>query len=62
MDYMTLKEAGDKWGVSPRRVNYYCTGGRIPGAEKVGKIWLLPQNAKKPIDGRTKKGKGLHYE
>ena len=32
MDYMTLKEAAEKWGVTPRRVNYYCAGGRIPGA------------------------------
>ena len=30
MDYMTLKEAAEKWGVTPRRVNYYCAGGRIP--------------------------------
>ena len=22
MDYMTLKEAAEKWSVSPRRVNY----------------------------------------
>ena len=29
MDYMTLKEAAEKWGVTPRRVNYYCAGGRI---------------------------------
>ena len=24
MDYMTLKEASEKWGVSSRQVNYYC--------------------------------------
>ena len=24
MDYMTLKEAAGQWGVTPRRVNYYC--------------------------------------
>ena len=27
MDYMTLKEAAEKWGVTPRRINYYCAGG-----------------------------------
>ena len=32
MDYMTLKEASEKWGVTPRQINYLCTGGRIPGA------------------------------
>ena len=39
MDYMTLKEAAEKWGVTPRRVNYYCAAGRIPGAVKDG--WCL---------------------
>ena len=52
MDYMTLKEAAEKWGVTPRRVNYYCAGGRI----------LLPKTAEKPLDGRTKQGKELRHE
>ncbi len=30
MDYMTLKEAAEKWGVTPRRVNYYCAAGVFP--------------------------------
>ena len=59
MDYMTLKEAAEKWGVTPRRVNYYCAGGRIPGAVKMAGVWLIPKNAEKPIDGRTKQGKEL---
>ena len=62
MDYMTLKEAAEKWGVTPRRVNYYCAGGGIPGAVKIAGVWLIPKNAEKPIDGRTKQGKGLHHE
>ena len=57
MDYMTLKEAGSKWGVTPRRINYYCAAGRIHGAVKMGNLWLIPKDAKKPIDGRTKQGK-----
>lgn len=43
MDYMTLKEAAEKWGVTPRRVNYYCAAGRIPGAVKMATIWLIPR-------------------
>lgn len=43
MDYMTLKEASEKWGVTPRRVNYYCAGGRIPGAVKMAGVWLIPK-------------------
>lgn len=54
MEYMTLKEASDKWGVTPRRINYYCADGRIPGALKVATIWLIPKDAQKPADGRVK--------
>ena len=62
MDYMTLKEAAEKWGVTPRRVNYYCAAGRIPGAVKMAGVWLIPKNAEKSIDGRTKQGKAEKYE
>lgn len=57
MDYMTLKEASEKWGITPRRVNYYCAGNRIPGAVKVAGVWLIQKDAEKPVDGRTKQGK-----
>ena len=57
MDYMTLKGAAEKWGVTPRRANYYCAGGRIPGAVKTAGVWLIPKAAEKPIDGRTKQGR-----
>ena len=62
MDYMTLKEAAEKWGVTPRRVNYYCAGGRIPGAVKMAGVWQIPKAAEKPIDGRTKQGRLLKHE
>lgn len=54
MDYMTLREAGEKWGISPRQINYYCSEGRIPGAEKMGRVWLIPKKATKPADRRYK--------
>lgn len=62
MDYMTLKEASEKWGVSSCQVNYYCVEGRIPGAVKMAGVWLVPKDADKPIDGRTKQGKALKHE
>lgn len=62
MDYMTLKEAAEKCGVTPRRVNYYCAGGRISGAVKMASVWLLPKTAEKPVDGRTKQGKEQKHE
>ena len=57
MDYMTLKEVSEKWGVSSRQINYYCTDGRIPGAVKMAGVWLVPKDAVKPIDVRTKQGR-----
>ena len=57
MDYMTLKEASEKWGVTPRQINYLCASGRIPGAVKMAGVWLIPKTAETPVDGRTKQGK-----
>lgn len=57
MDYITLKEASEKWGVSPRQINYYCAAGRIPGAIKMPTIWLIPKGADKPSDRRYKENK-----
>lgn len=54
MDYLTVKEAGEKWGISSRMVTIYCNEERIPGAIKKGNLWLIPQNAEKPKDLRKK--------
>ena len=62
MDYMTLKEASEKWGVTPRRVNYYCAGGRISGAVKMAGVWLIPKKAEKPLDKRCKANKSTGGE
>lgn len=56
MEYMTTKEAAEKWGISDRRVLQYCNAGRIPGAVKMGNTWIIPIGAKKPVDGRRKTG------
>ena len=55
MDYMTLKEAGEKWGVTPRWINYYCSAGRIPGAVKMGTVWLIPKSAQNQLMGGQSK-------
>lgn len=57
MDYMTTVEAGEKWNLSKRRIAILCAEGRIPRAEKKGRIWLIPNNAQKPADARIKSGK-----
>ncbi len=52
--HMKIEEAAQKWGVTPRRVQAMCRGGRIEGAIQLGREWLIPKNMKKPLDGRTK--------
>lgn len=54
---MNLKEASEKWEISPRQINYDCAAGRILGAMKMAIIWLMPKNAEKPVDGKTKQGR-----
>ena len=52
---MTPKQAGALWGISERRVQVLCANGKIVGAKRLGdKVWIIPSDATKPIDGRTK--------
>lgn len=55
MEYMSCAEAAGKWGISERRVQKLCEGNRIPGVVKFGQVWLIPKNAKKPVDMRLKR-------
>lgn len=54
MDYITMSEAAEKWGVSRRSLNYHLIGGHILGAEKKGNTWLIPKDAAKPKDQRRR--------
>ena len=58
-EYMTIKQAAQKWGIGERRINTLCQEGRIEGAVKFGKSWAIPAGAKKPIDQRTKTGRHI---
>ncbi len=55
--YITSKEAAERWGIGERRVRAMCTQGRIEGADRVGRLWVIPTDAKKPSDLRIKSGK-----
>ncbi len=55
--YMKIEEAAQTWGVTPRRVQAMCRGGKIEGALQLCREWLIPRNMAKPLDGRTKAGK-----
>ncbi len=58
-DYMTIKEASEKWGIGIRRINTLCNEGRIDGSIHFGSVWAIPIDAEKPIDKRIKSGKYL---
>ena len=51
---MSVNQAAQKWGISERRVRTLCNEGKISGAVKDGKSWLIPTDAAKPEDGRFK--------
>lgn len=53
MDFMSAREAADKWGISQRRVAVLCSERRIDNAMMVGNMWIIPSSAKKPIDARS---------
>lgn len=53
MEYMSAREAADKWGISQRRVAVLCSENRIDNATMVGNMWLIPTTAEKPIDARS---------
>lgn len=57
--FMTVKEASAKWGVSERRVRILCSEGKVDGAFQNGRIWRIPVNAVKPLDGRYKVSESL---
>lgn len=52
MEYITTSEAAKKWGISGRAITYHLKAGRISGAAKKGKLWLIPTNAERPADNR----------
>lgn len=57
MKYLSTFEVAEKWGISPRRVGILCNNDRIPGAQRAGSRWIIPEDAKKPTDARIKSGK-----
>ena len=57
MDYIGIEETAKKWGTSKRFVQLLCSEGRIEGATRLGRAWMIPKDARKPMDGRTKAAK-----
>lgn len=58
-EYMTAQEAAQKWNVSLRWVQRLCKENRIDGTMNVNRVWLIPQDTKKPFDKRRKVDRDL---
>lgn len=52
MEYLTTIEMSEKWNITSRRIGVLCAEGRVEGAIKKGKTWLIPSEAEKPADAR----------
>lgn len=46
--YITVQETASKWGITPRQVQILCKNGRIKGASRMSRIWIIPESAEKP--------------
>jgi hypothetical protein len=53
----TCKQKALEWGISGRAVNDLCKKGKVQGAIKVKGVWQIPDDARKPVDGRVSSGK-----
>ena len=53
---MRIREAAQRWNITERRVSALCKEGKIKGARKQGRVWLIPADTPKPGDGRVKSG------
>ena len=52
--YITVQEAAEKWGITPRQVQVLCKNNRIDGVTRISRIWIIPENVEKPTNGKRK--------
>ena len=60
-NYMSVKEAAEKWELTNRMVQKMCSDGKIEGVLKFGKSWAIPEDAEKPVDNRIRNGEWIGY-
>lgn len=56
-ELMTTNEAAELWGITVRRVQVLCENGKVKGAVRMGRTWIIQKGTPKPVDGRTKAAK-----
>ena len=48
MNLITVKQAAERWGVTPRHVQGLCKEGKIKGAIRWERTWMIPEHAVLP--------------
>lgn len=59
MEYVTPKDKAREWGLTQRRVEVLYGNSRVSGAYQLGRVWAIPKDTAKSIDGRTRAAKQL---
>ena len=57
LNWISVRQAADKWGITDRRVQALCKNGQIEGVMRLGRAWLIPKDTPKPTDGRARNGR-----
>jgi hypothetical protein len=52
--YITVQEAAEKWKVTERQVQLWCKADKISGAKMLSRIWIIPENAERPLPQRNR--------
>lgn len=55
MEYISVMQFAEKFGISERTARNYCASGKIEGAFLTGKTWNIPADAVLPQRGKTLK-------
>ena len=56
-ELLNVKKISELWNMEERKITALCREGRINGAIKQGKSWMIPAKTKKPEDKRVKSGR-----
>ncbi len=54
MDFLSVTQFAEKYGISERTARNYCAAGKIDGAFLTGKTWNIPVDAVLPNRGKIK--------
>lgn len=59
--YEPINYFSDKWNLNPRTVRMMCANGKIDGAVKFGRDWMIPVQAERPQDKRFSTGAYVNW-